>query len=271
MSRDRQGADGAVGGWNRFMVGLRLLFGFRRKQDRMVPQGALAGSLKKNQIQPKEEVVMRLNITTIALAVLIAAALQPRAQADTCSSLPNDVANCGFETGDFTSWTLAGNDVPGELGNLYGVEGTDPFPIPSGTAPNSGAFQAFFADQFADPITLSQLINTSPGELYTISFFLAQELVGPGTVNNSIAVNFGGTGIENLINVPVQGYTFFSGTATATTASTLLSFQMGNDVGEFLLDDVSVTTPEPSTWMLLLTGGLVAGVFYRRQAARATR
>ena len=31
----------------------------------------------------------------------------------------NLVANCGFETGDFTGWILSGNDVPAELGNLY--------------------------------------------------------------------------------------------------------------------------------------------------------
>jgi hypothetical protein len=41
--------------------------------------------------------------------------------------------------------------------------------------------------------------------------------------------------------------------------STTLSFTLGNDLGEFLLDDVSVVVPEPSAWtlMLLVAGGCV--------------
>src|SRR5277367_3761001 len=100
---------------------------------------------------------MRFAIVCALLALVFCGA---PAKADTCSSGPNPniVANCGFETGDFTGWTLSGNDVPGELGNLYGVKGTDPSPLPDGTAPNSGTSQAFFADIAADPITLSQTL-----------------------------------------------------------------------------------------------------------------
>src|SRR5271154_972373 len=61
-----------------------------------------------------------------------------------CSANPNNlVTNCGFETGDFTGWSLSGNDVPSELNNLYGVEGVDPL---DGIAPHSGNFQVFIGD-----------------------------------------------------------------------------------------------------------------------------
>jgi hypothetical protein len=185
-----------------------------------------------------------------------------------CATSANLVANCGFETGDFTSWTLAGNDVPGELNNLYGVEGTDPFPLPGGTAPNSGLFQAYFADQNADPTTLSQVLSTGVGGQYTITFYLAQELVGPGTVNNSVVVTFGGTTLTTMTDVAVQGYTRYSFTATATSPTTTLSLRFGNDVGEFLLDDVQVQSPEPATWGLMLFAGL-ALFLGRRKFGRA--
>lgn len=183
-----------------------------------------------------------------------------------CSTnLTNIVANCGFETGNFTAWTLTGNDVPGELGNLYGVERADPFPLPGGTTPNSGSFQAFFADQAANPTTLSQLLATTPGVTYTVSFYLAQQLVGPGSVDNSVDESLGGVSIQSLTGVPVQDYTFYSGTVTASSSASLLSLTFGNDIGEFVLDDVAVATPEPATWLLFLTGVVATGLFYRRR------
>jgi hypothetical protein len=192
-----------------------------------------------------------------------------QARAVSCNlAAGNVVTNCGFETGSFSGWTLAGNDVPGQLNNLYGVEGADPFPLPGGTNPNSGNFQAFFSDQAADPTTLSQTLTTTSGKTYTISFYLAQELLGPGSVNNLALVTFGGTTIENLTNVPVEGYTLFTGTALASSGSTILSLEFGNDIGEFLLDDVVVSTPavttsvpEPSSWALLFTGAVLASWF----------
>ena len=190
------------------------------------------------------------------------------AQASTayCASKPgNLVTNCGFETGDFTGWTVTGNDVPGQEGTLYGVEGTDPFPLPGGTMPNSGDFQAFFGDLNADPTTLSQTLTTTPGIDYQISLFLSQQLLGPGTVNNSVVVKFGGTTVLSLTDVPVEGYTQISFTGLATTASTVFSISLGNDIGEFLLDDVAVTTPEPASMALIAAGLLGLGLVARRR------
>jgi hypothetical protein len=186
----------------------------------------------------------------------------------TCAADPeNVVANCGFETGDFTSWTLAGNDVPGEQDNLYGVEGTDPYPTPDGTDPNGGAYQAFFSDQYADPTTLSQSLTTVPGYLYHVSFFLAQQLVGPGTVHNDVVVSFGGTTLATLTNLPVEGYTFYTYDVVASGATSTLSLQFGNDIGEFLVDDIDVSVPDPSPLQLtLILAAMLGGVvFFERR------
>lgn len=190
-------------------------------------------------------------------AMFCLAAVQPQAvAASICNGVAaNVVANCGFETGDFTSWTLSGNDVPMELGNLYGVEGIDPL---DGIAANSGSYQAYFSDLDANSTTLSETLTTVPGLSYQISWYLAQDTTPAGTYSNLFSASFGGTSLTSLTALPVEGYTRYSFLATSATASTVLSFTLGNDLGEFLLDDVVVSvapTPEPGTWFLLLSAG----------------
>ena len=178
-----------------------------------------------------------------------------------CSGIStNLVANCGFETGEFTSWTLSGNDVPMELGNLYGVEGLDPL---DGIAPGSGSYQAYFSDLDSNPTTLSETIATVPGLLYQISWDLVQDTAPAGNYSNLFSASFGGTSLISLTAVPVQGYTPYTFLARSATASTVLSFTLGNDLGEFLIDDVVVSpaaTPEPGTWVLLLSAVVLAGI-----------
>jgi hypothetical protein len=178
----------------------------------------------------------------------------------------NLVANCGFETGDFTAWTLTGNDTipPSELGNLYGVEGVDPDTI----APNSGSYQAYVGDLVANATTLSQTLTTLPGGEYTVSLYLAQD-TEPGTGqppnSNEFDVTLDGMTVFDDIDVPVEGYTEYTGTVDVTDSSSVLDITLGNDLGEFLLDDVSViATPEPSAWKLALGGALLGFAFRRK-------
>ena len=183
-----------------------------------------------------------------------------------CSASPNLVANCGFETGDFTSWTLSGNDVPGELGNLYGVEfGADPI---DGILPNSGSYQAYFADLVSNATTISQTIPTSVGTQYAVSWYLAQDTAPSTEYSNLFSASFGGVSLVSLTAMPVQGYTFYSYVAAPTSSSSVLSLTLGNGLGEFLLDDVTVTAaPEPAAWTLVLAG-VLACIFGRKLIAR---
>jgi hypothetical protein len=164
------------------------------------------------------------------------------------------VVNCGFETGTFTGWTLSGNDVPAELNNLYGVEGVDPI---DNIAPHSGSYQAYSGDLASNALTLSQTLTTNPEHAYTVSFFLAQDTLATGPYPNTLTVTFDGVTLYSATDVPVEGYTEYSFS--------------GNSLGEFLLDDVSVTIaplPEPSTWILALTGGILAAgiILFRRKS-----
>src|ERR1700728_1754539 len=91
--------------------------------------------------------------------ILFAGLPQGRAGSSICAAVAgNLVANCGFETGDFTGWTVTGSDVPLSEGILYGVEGQDPIDL---IYPNSGNYQAFVADLDTNATTLAQTLDTS--------------------------------------------------------------------------------------------------------------
>lgn len=194
----------------------------------------------------------------------------PKAEASTsCASITgNLVANCGFETGSFSGWTLSGTDTPTQLNNLYGVEGTDPI---DGISPYSGSYQAFFADLSTSPTTISQSIATVAGSIYTVSFYIAQDTPpasGGGSYTDLFAAKFGTSTLVASTVIPMEGYTKYSFTEVATGPASTLSLTFGNDNGEFLLDNLSVVAPEPAAWSLM-AAGLALAFFLRRKFAAA--
>jgi hypothetical protein len=167
----------------------------------------------------------------------------------------NIVTNPGFETGDFSGWTHAGNTE---------FSGVDDF------APHSGGFAAFFGPVETTG-SLFQSLVTTPGTSYTFSFWLMSGSAGSPETPNFFDALWNGSSVFSLSNAGAFGYTLFSFDVLATAATTDIEFVFLNEPSFWDLDDVSVvsTVPEPAT-MALVASGLVAmaGAGARRRMRR---
>jgi hypothetical protein len=138
----------------------------------------------------------------------------------------NLVANGSFESGDYTGWTLGGNYKPLSYGDQTFIV----------TGAESGKFAAGLGSVGSDG-TLSQNVQTTAGQQYTVSFWLANQASGP----NDFTVTWNGQTMLALANKSAQGYTQYSFTATGTAGTSHLEFDARQDPAYWSLDNVSVT------------------------------
>jgi hypothetical protein len=141
---------------------------------------------------------------------------------------------------------------------------------PGGFAPEQGTYAAYFG-AVGDTTTISQQLATTPGQQYTLSFYLANPV---GGTPNYFSVQFG-TAQFTLQNFGAAfGWQQFLLTETATSSTTNLSFTFRNDPAYWFLDNVVVnaggqgTTPEPGT-LVLFGSGLLGIVGVARRKFRA--
>ena len=152
-----------------------------------------------------------------------------------CDSVANNlIKNCGFETGDFSDWTVLNNDgnteIEGELFYACGV--------------NSGDFSCLMGSQA--PCTVEQAITGVPaGTPLTLSFYFAQD-TNPFTFvakwNTTTLLNIASSGGPN------NNYVKYSYNVVSTGNDTV-AFTAQDDIGYVGLDDVSLpyTAPPPAT------------------------
>jgi alpha-tubulin suppressor-like RCC1 family protein len=158
----------------------------------------------------------------------------------------NLVANGGFETGDFSGWTLV---VPGHNDSVINSFG------------DSGMYAAQFSDIYlggfggSTESVISQTLPTRPGTNYLISFWL-------GAVTNSSCIVFWNG--NALLNISVDGnigYTNIEVVVKATGTNSVLQFQFpgifNRHATTTVLDDVSVV-PLPPNYNQI-TAQLVSG------------
>jgi len=183
---------------------------------------------------------------SIAVATLTAILAPSGARADL-------VTNGGFETANFSGWTLGGALGAGIISSAH-----------------SGTWAAFL-NGFPSDTLLSQNLATTVGTQYTVSYWLTSD----GLTPNDFSVSFGGTTLTSSTNLSAFPYTQFSFNVTATSALTALVFGVGEEHGSFFLDDVSVNptgvaaVPLPATFPLFATGLGALGLLGWRRKRKA--
>jgi hypothetical protein len=182
------------------------------------------------------------------------------------------VQNGGFETGDLTSWTLAGNGVINN--SLFdGVVNTGNLGSVATNYIHSGNDGMALGD--TNVAYISQNVPTLPGANYLISFWLDNYT---GATPNQFLVNWNTNTVTtntifNSSNIGVQNWTNMLFVVTATGTNTTLQFGAENDNDFFGLDDIAVNAiPLPSfrtfsktNSTLNFTWNALAGVLYQMQ------
>jgi len=137
----------------------------------------------------------------------------------------NLVANCGFETGDFTAWTQSG-----DLG----------FTFVDNPSAHSGTFGAAMGP-VGDQGMLTQTLQTTAGGTYTLTFWLRND---GGTPNNFYII-WDGTVIDGVVDAGFFSYMQLTYDGLVASADgTDLTFSFLQVPAWWHLDDVTVT-PSP--------------------------
>jgi hypothetical protein len=180
----------------------------------------------------------------------------------------NLVTNGGFEAGPVfsstpTVWTFT---PASDGGSTAGVNF-------SGSGPHSGSNYYSFGAVGNAFDSISQAIPTTPGQVYTLSYFVSLDF-SFGAPDEFQAL-WNGTVLSDLLpaNGDSFGYTQFTFTVFGSAgATTDLTFQGINNPAWFNLDDVSVVVvPEPATFVLFGLGVAGLAVCARRRRARRLR
>ncbi len=136
--------------------------------------------------------------------------------------------NGGFETGDFSSWVLSGQDDDGVISNVGDEQ------------PHSGMYQAYFGNDggFGN---LSQTIQTT-ATTCTLAFYSAARETATESDTQFFFAYIDDVQIQDASTTTAsEDYILYSAMFEGSGGEQILSFGFRNDPDFYLLDDVSVT------------------------------
>ncbi len=146
--------------------------------------------------------------------------------------------------------------------------------LPAGSAPNAvfkvqdGVYSAQIEGYAYGPNTLSQLIATTSGQSYTLSFWY--NAVGKSA--NGFNVTWNGATVFSVTNQMTSGFQHITANVLGSGSDALV-FTAYNDRYNTMLDNVSVSAvasavPEPATWAMMIIGFGATGVMIRASRRR---
>jgi hypothetical protein len=190
------------------------------------------------------------------------------------ASQANVLLNGGFESGNFTNWTVnLGTSYP-QVVIAYNQPGDYPtgaFGEPIPTAPNGGTYGAYFVSDTATQ-SISQSISLTQGQNYEVSF----EIYSPNNGRNNpfdatLQSNVDGV-LSPLFTAKTlaSGWTLYSAIFAASAGPYTFSLNFhgqGIPAADFVVDNASVAAvPEASTWAMMILGFVGVGFLaYRRR------
>jgi hypothetical protein len=194
---------------------------------------------------------MKANFKSLAIGAVLVATMA----LGTGANAANLVTNGGFETGDLTGWLAVDTSFA-----IYVVNS----PVQEGR--NAAQIAGFFVDVGTDnENSLSQVIATTAGQSYELSFWYYQDQSSP----NGLNVTWNGDSVYSATDEMVSGYQHIT-TAVVGGGSDSLVFKAYNDPAFTYLDNVSLSAsvPEPGGWALMIGGLGVAGAMLRRRRSQ---
>jgi hypothetical protein len=183
----------------------------------------------------------------LVVAALLGAATAARADV---------IQNGGFETGDFTGWSAAG-DMDVTNATQFGLS----------------AYQGqYYAQAFNGADILDQTVTDTANQQLTLTFYVANVNI-TGSVGTFFAY-WNNQLLAQIITSQTFGWTEYSYTVMATGSDTLTFLTSQSLPGSFWAIDgvtgIPQSVPEPGTLALVGTGLITAGFLRRGRSVKRT-